>query len=855
MHPYVARHKREYRRFILGFQSAQPLEPLEPRSYLSGVSFAAPVPVDSVLGANEHEVITADFNGDHLPDLAVLRQNAVDILISQGNGNFTLKQTLTTGRQASYMQAADLGNGHVDLIVSNVVDGTLDVFNGNGNGTFSLTPQIMTFGSAQPVGFSGTLADIDAFTVTHLNGSGKPDIIVADGVDNKLVTFINQGAGTFSTGQKISTVAANSPIVALANASGVASGVIILDQNAPIAFLFANQNGTLATSPSQLSLGAPAQTFKAAGSLVVGDFNGDGIPDIAATINAISGATSYVSVLLGSANGTFQLAQRNAVPANSNGLAVGDFNGDGTQDLLLGTNNNANIDILLGNGDGTFTDQNLSLVKGIGDGREIAVADFNGDGKVDFVVAPASSAAYLFAGTAPRLSATTTALVASMNPANTGQAVTFTATVSSSGGTPTGSVQFFDLSTLLASETLAGGVATFSNVTLTDGMHGITAQYVGTAQFAASTSNLILETIGPGLGTGIGLSPAITRSTVPPALASGAPVRGTVTLKVTNTNVATDVGANVIVVYATTDGVVDDGSIPLAQVKVRLNLKANRSQTIVAPIHASAIADGTYTIVAQATDASGNVVTSTTGPILTVAAPFLALSETVTPRNLSPSVVSGSASHALARVLITNMGNIALKGTTTIALSASTTADVPGIAINSLSRFLSIRANGGTATVLVPFKALPQVPDDSYYIVANVTDPMGGTSTGSSAGTTRIAAPFINLSLTFGNLPRFVLTTGASLSISNAGNINDAGPFSAVIGFSTDSGGSDIAGTDPGILAAARLTVRAGTTARVHVTGWETLFNELATSLHYFLTVTVTDANGNSASAVSGTEF
>ena len=68
-----------------------------------------------------------------------------------------------------------------------------------------------------------------------------------------------------------------------------------------------------------------------------------------------------------------------------------------------------------------------------------------------------------------------------------------------------------------------------------------------------------------------------------------------------------------------------------------------------------------------------------------------------------------------------------------------------------------ICASGGTATVRVPFKTLPQVPDNAYYIVAAVTDPMGGTSVGSSSGTTMIAAPFINLSLAFGNIPRAVL--------------------------------------------------------------------------------------------------
>ena len=85
MYRYLCKRKRAFGRHGFVFQCGGGIEPLEPRTYLSGVSFAAPVPVDAVSGANEHEVITADFNGDHLPDLAALWQNAVDILINQGD--------------------------------------------------------------------------------------------------------------------------------------------------------------------------------------------------------------------------------------------------------------------------------------------------------------------------------------------------------------------------------------------------------------------------------------------------------------------------------------------------------------------------------------------------------------------------------------------------------------------------------------------------------------------------------------------------------------------------------------------------------------------------------------------------
>jgi len=88
--------------------------------------------------------------------------------------------------------------------------------------------------------------------------------------------------------------------------------------------------------------------------------------------------------------------------------------------------------------------------------------------------------------------ATTTALTALPNPSNNGQSVTFTATVASSAGTPTGTVQFKDGGTNLGSpQTLNGsGVATFSTSALTPGLHTITADYSGDANFNTSSGTL-----------------------------------------------------------------------------------------------------------------------------------------------------------------------------------------------------------------------------------------------------------------------------------------------------------------------------------------------------------------------------
>ena len=67
-------------------------------------------------------------------------------------------------------------------------------------------------------------------------------------------------------------------------------------------------------------------------------------------------------------------------------VAVGDFNGDGAQDLAVANFNSSNVSVLLGNGDGTFQPR-VGLVVAMNAPESVVVGDFNGDGKPDLAVA------------------------------------------------------------------------------------------------------------------------------------------------------------------------------------------------------------------------------------------------------------------------------------------------------------------------------------------------------------------------------------------------------------------------------------------------------------------------------------
>jgi sugar lactone lactonase YvrE len=136
------------------------------------------------------------------------------------------------------------------------------------------------------------------------------------------------------------------------------------------------------------------------------------------------------------------------------------------------------------------------------------------------------------------------ALMASGNPAVVATTITFTATVSSSAGTPSGSVGFYDGTTLLGSGTLALGVAAYATSGLVVGAHSITAAYGGNSNFSALTSSVLTETVTVPATT----TTATTLTASPNPLADGQPA----TLTATVTPAPTGSPAGIISFYSGT---------------------------------------------------------------------------------------------------------------------------------------------------------------------------------------------------------------------------------------------------------------------------------------------------------------
>ena len=154
--------------------------------------------------------------------------------------------------------------------------------------------------------------------------------------------------------------------------------------------------------PAAMGQFLPATNYPTIGRtplcIATGDLNGDGIPDLATANQGAGPNTGSVSILLGNGDGTFKPAVEYDSGSNvTTSVAVGDFNGDGILDLAIVNQTSrsdtspfpAELDLLLGNGDGTFR-AGMSYIFGFV-GRSVTAGDFNADGRLDLVVVTASS--------------------------------------------------------------------------------------------------------------------------------------------------------------------------------------------------------------------------------------------------------------------------------------------------------------------------------------------------------------------------------------------------------------------------------------------------------------------------------
>ena len=274
-----------------------------------------------------------------------------------------------------------------DLIDEHLPAGTffLQVETVSGPGTYTLT--INTSQSSnplQPIPLGpGTFPQVGTQIATgDFNGDGRVDIANGDSL------ILGDGDGTFQPPLPLPGIMGDSIVAGDFNGDGRLDLAIGTSSLTEVSVLLGNGDGTF-QPPESITLGV------APDALVAGDFNGDGRLDlaVAGSILTESGSgASYVTVLIGNGNGTFQTRQSFGIGFGSLPIVSGDFNGDGRLDLAT-DDSSQNIYILLGDGDGTFQSNAVPVPK-LRDGPLVA-GDFNGDGRLDLVFNSGNSLAML----------------------------------------------------------------------------------------------------------------------------------------------------------------------------------------------------------------------------------------------------------------------------------------------------------------------------------------------------------------------------------------------------------------------------------------------------------------------------
>jgi hypothetical protein len=262
-------------------------------------------------GTNAHYLAAGDFTGNGLTDLAVTDSSGstIQILLSNGDGTFSPDTlinptgTISVGPNPVVPEAADLGNGHIDLIVPNSGNGTITILLGDGTGNFTPDPD---------VSYDGTPG------VIYVGGS-PPNVAIAD----------------FGNGH---------PDIAVTNTNG--GGYVTV--------LLGNGDGSFNPSPIVLQVpGTPGLD-----DIAVGDFDeANPHPDIAVGTGMSSPGGVYE--FLNTSSGGVVSFNTSTIPqiddVGGPGLVAGYF-GNGHDDLAVvnNPNNNNQVDVLLGDGTGAF---------------------------------------------------------------------------------------------------------------------------------------------------------------------------------------------------------------------------------------------------------------------------------------------------------------------------------------------------------------------------------------------------------------------------------------------------------------------------------------------------------------------
>ncbi len=414
----------------------------------------------------------ADFNHDGIPDIAIANfydanwyyEGSISVLLGAGGGTFQPAQTMFGGYWANSVVAADVnGDGAADLLVGD--EGYVRVLLGNGDGTFQ-APAIYHSGGTEACWVA----------VADVNGDGKLDVIAANQFASSpnsgpasVGVLLGNGDGTFQPVTRYRTFNRGAGSIAIADLDRDNKlDILVTDEHLNI--FWGLGDGTFHHAPPTKLPGGP---------ITVADVDGDTRPDV---IQASNDQVSVLRNIIPFATTTTLTSSLNpsvygeAVTLTALVGSEGRFVPTGT--VIFLSDGIAIGKAVIANGVAKLIEANLPA------GNHQITAQYHGDSEnAQSVSGPVTQ----IVGKAP----TTTTITSSRNPSNQGQAVTFTARVTSNTVKVTGTVTFTAGGTTLGTVTLKSGKASVTTAALPSGSTEIIVTYDGTVNISGSSASLM----------------------------------------------------------------------------------------------------------------------------------------------------------------------------------------------------------------------------------------------------------------------------------------------------------------------------------------------------------------------------